>query len=224
MSARRVGARSEEVRRLWDNSRMTSRAPLLVLFAFIALCMGAAGFYLARKLDHSSIELASGTWLPTPRSVGDFILEDQSGARFTQSRLEGAPTLVFFGFTRCPDVCPTTLFKLAQLKRAAGITDLRVLFISVDPARDTPPLLARYLSSFDPSFVGLTGDAQSLARVAQRFGVAFERVELPGGDYTMDHSATLFLLDRRARIVAVFTPPFEVPRLSADLHTAAAAL
>jgi protein SCO1/2 len=203
---------------------MALRPPLLVLFALIALCMGAAGFYLAHELDGPRVVLTSGTWLPTPRSVGDFTLEDQSGASFDQARLAGAPTLVFFGFTHCPDVCPTTLFKLAELKRAAGIADLRVLFVSVDPARDTPALLARYLSSFDPSFVGVTGTPEGIGGLAQRFGVAFERVELAGGDYTMDHSATLFLLDRRGRIVAVFTPPFDVQRLSADLRKAAASL
>jgi protein SCO1/2 len=203
---------------------MAPRAVLLVLAGFTALCFGFAGFYLAQKLDHPSVELTSGTWLPTPRSVGDFSLEDQSGAAFTQARLGGAPTLVFFGFTHCPDVCPTTLFKLAQLKRAAGIRDLRVLFVSVDPERDTPTLLARYLNSFDPAFVGLTGMPAAIAGLAQRFGVAFERVELAGGDYTMDHSATLFLLDRRGRIVAVFTPPFDVQRLSADLRKAAGSL
>src|SRR5581483_9362923 len=181
MSWRRVGERTEPVRALWDNRRMPSRARFVVLFAFIALCMGAAGFYLARKLDHASVELTSGTWLPTPRSVGDFALEDQSGAPFTERRLVGAPTLVFFGFTHCPDVCPTTLFKLAQLKRSAGIPDLRVLFVSVDPARDTPALLKSYLASFDPSLIGLTGGVPGIARLAQRFGVAFERVELPGG-------------------------------------------
>ena len=201
-----------------------ARARVLVLLVFIALCMGAAGFYLARRLDHSRLELTSGTWLPAPRSVGDFTLEDQSGTPFTQSRLAGAPALVFFGFTHCPDVCPTTLFKLTQIRRAAAIQDLRVLFVSVDPARDTPPLLARYLSSFDPAFIGLTGTGDAIARLARRFGVAFERVALPAGDYTMDHSAVLFLLDRRARIVAVFTPPFDVAKLSADLRKAATAL
>jgi protein SCO1/2 len=190
----------------------------------IALCMAAAGFWVARQFEGPPVELASGTWLPRARLLGAFALTDQSGRPFTQAQLAGAPSLVFFGFTHCPDVCPTTLFKLAQVKRAAGIPNLRVLFVSVDPERDTPALLSQYLSAFDPGFVGLTGSEQAITQVAAQFGVAFARVELPGGDYTMDHSATLFLLDDKGRNVAIFTPPFDVARLAGDLHRTAAHL
>ena len=100
-------------------------------------------------------------------------------------------------------------------------TRLRVLFISVDPERDTPPLLGQYLHAFDPQFQGLTGDAKTIARLAANFGVAVNRVELPGGDYTMDHSAVVFVLDDAAHIVAIFTPPFDVAALGADLARAA---
>jgi protein SCO1 len=93
--------------------------------------------------------------------------------------------------------------------------------VSVDPQRDTPALLGTYVHAFDPEFLGLTGDPQSIARMAADFGVAVNRVELPGGDYTTDHSAVVFLLDAGARIVAVFTPPFEVSPLAADLRQAA---
>jgi protein SCO1/2 len=132
--------------------------------------------------------------------------------------LQGRPTLVFFGFTHCPDVCPTTLVTLAKVRRLAALPDLRVLFVSVDPARDTPAVLAQYVHAFDPDFVGASADAREIGRIAQKFGVAVARVDLPGGDYTMDHSAAVFLLDRRARIVAVFTPPFDVTPLAADLR------
>src|SRR5215467_8904873 len=133
----------------------------------------------------------------------------------------GAPTLVFFGFTHCPDVCPTTLLKLAQVRRHTAIAGLRVLFISVDPQRDTPPQLGQYVHAFDPQFQGLTGDPATIKRLAANFGVAMSRVELPGGDYTMDHSAVVFVLDDAARIVAIFTPPFDVAALGADLAHAA---
>ncbi|HET9329775.1 MAG TPA: SCO family protein, partial [Steroidobacteraceae bacterium] len=146
------------------------------------------------------------------------------GRAFTRADLAGTPTLVFFGFTHCPDVCPTTLVKLAQVKKSAPLATLHVLFVSVDPQRDTPPVLAQYVHAFDPSFQGLTGDPQALARVARDFGVAFSRVELPGGDYTMDHSAVVFLLDSGAHIVAIFTPPFDSAALRADLQRAAPAL
>ena len=189
-----------------------------------ALCAGLAGFWLARQLDSRAPQLASGTWLPQSKAVIDFQLIDTSGQAFTRRDLAGVPTLVFFGFTHCPDVCPTTLVKLAQVHRRAAIAGLRVLFISVDPQRDTPPLLGQYLRAFDPQFRGLTGDPRTIARLAANFGVAVNRVELPGGDYTMDHSAVVFLLDDSAHIVAIFTPPFDVAALSTDLARAAPSL
>jgi protein SCO1/2 len=169
------------------------RARSLLLVA--ALCAGLAGFWLARQLDRGAPQLASGTWLPQSKAVSEFELTDSSGRPFTRRDLAGAPTLVFFGFTHCPDVCPTTLLKLARVRRRAAIAGLRVVFISVDPRRDTPSVLGAYVHAFDPQFQGLTGDPRTIAGLAANFGVAVNRVELPGGDYTMDHSAVVFLLD-----------------------------
>jgi protein SCO1 len=194
------------------------------LLVAAAVCAGLAGFWLARQLDRRSPELASGTWLPQSKPVIDFQLTDTSGRTFTRRDLAGAPTLVFFGFTHCPDVCPTTLVKLAEVRRRAPIAGLRVLFVSVDPQRDTPPVLGSYVHGFDPQFQGLTGDPRTIALLAASFGVAMNRVELPGGDYTMDHSAVVSLLDDSAHIVAIFTPPFDVATLTADLRRAAADL
>ena len=197
----------------------TARARLTVAAA--ALCAALAGYWMAQQLDRASPRLASGTWLPRPKPVGEFRLTDTSGRDFTRRDLGGAPTLVFFGFTHCPQVCPTTLMKLAQVRKRAGLEGLRVLFVSVDPQRDTAPLLGLYLRAFDPAFLGLTGDPGPILTLAANFGVAASRVQLPGSDYTMDHSAVLFLLDARARIAAIFTPPFEAPALAADLRRAA---
>jgi protein SCO1 len=191
------------------------------LIAAAALLAALAGFWMARELDRGAPQLASGTWLPQSRRVADFTLSDIYGRPFTKADLAGAPTLVFFGFTHCPDVCPTTLLKLARVKKAAGMPGLRVLFVSIDPQRDTPQAVALYVHAFDPEFNGATGDPAAIATVAQQFGVAVSRVDLPGGDYTMDHSAVVFLLDDAARIAAIFTPPFEVAAMAADLRTAA---
>jgi protein SCO1/2 len=198
-----------------------SSNPARWLLIAAAACAGVAGFWLAHQLDRGSPQLASGTWLPHARPVGDFQLTDTTGRPFTRRDLAGAPALVFFGFTHCPDVCPTTLLKLAQIRKRVDIAGLRVLIITVDPQRDTPPVLGTYVHAFDPQFEGLTGDARVIARIAANFGVAFNRVELPGGDYTMDHSAVVFLLDDTARIAAIFTPPFDVAAISADLGRAA---
>src|SRR5580658_4189372 len=187
-----------------------------------AACAALLGFWVARQVDSSAPQLASGTWFPAARQIGAFSLTAHSGAAFGPADLMGHPTLVFFGFTHCPDVCPTTLVKLAQVKKTGALPDLRVLFVSVDPGRDTPAVLAPYVHAFDPDFIGATGDPAEIARLARKFGVAVARVDLPGGDYTMDHSAAVFLLDRRGEIVAVFTPPFEVAPLAADLRRVAA--
>jgi protein SCO1/2 len=195
--------------------------PARWLLTAAALCAAAAGFYLARQIDRGGPQLASGTWFPQAHAVGAFELEDLNGRPFTQQDLAGTPTLVFFGFTHCPDVCPTTLVKLAQIRQRAALAQLRVLFVTVDPQRDTPQALAQYVHAFDPQFEGLTGEPAAIGALAKHFGVAVNRVELPGGDYTMDHSAVVFLLNPEAQVVALFTPPFEVKSFVADLHTAA---
>lgn len=198
-----------------------SKVRIASLFAAAALSGALGGYWLAQQLDRPGPRLTSGTWLPQPQAVRDFALTDTTGRAFTRASLGGAPSLVFFGFTHCPDVCPTTLLKLAQVRKAAALPALRVLLVSVDPQRDTPTLLGTYVHAFDPQFLGLTGDEESIARMAADFGVAVNRVELPGGDYTMDHTAVVFLLDASARMVAVFTPPFEISPLAADLRQAA---
>ena len=185
-----------------------------------AAAAALAGFWLAQQLDREAPVLASGTWLPQPKPIADFELEDSDGRPFTRARLASAPTLVYFGFTHCPDICPTTLAKLAQVRRAAALPALRVLFVSIDPGRDTTEAVGRYAHAFDPAFEGVTGRPDQIAAVARNFAVAVNRVELPGGDYTMDHSAVIFLV-AAGGIVAIFTPPFEVPALVADLRRAA---
>jgi protein SCO1 len=205
---------------LWNNSLMTTRRTWWIL-SVAALCAALAGFWLARELDSSGPELASGTWLPRPKSIADFHLTDDLGRPFSLQDLRGKPSLVFFGFTRCPDVCPATLLKLAQVKKTAAIPGLRVIFVTVDPARDTPPVVGLYVHAFDPDFIGLTGDDKGIEQMARDFGVAVSKVELPGGNYTMDHSAVVFLLNTRAQVAGIFTPPFDIPRFAADLTRAA---
>jgi protein SCO1/2 len=199
---------------------MITRARIMLLAA-AAVAAAIGGFLLALQLDRGSPTLASGTWLPQAKPLADFHLLDETGRPFTRADLAGTPSLVFFGFTHCPDVCPTTLLKLAQVRKRAAVAGLRVLFVSVDPQRDTPAVLGMYVHAFDPQFHGLTGDAAAIAQVAANFGVVASRVDLPGGDYTMDHSAVVFLVNDGARIAAIFTPPFEVAAIAADLARAA---
>ena len=193
---------------------------LWILIPVAAAAAALLGFCLARQLDREAPRLASGTWLPRPKAIADFALVDAGGHPYTRADLTRAPTLVYFGFTRCPDVCPTTMAKLAAVRRQTALASLRVLFVSVDPGRDTPAAVGLYARAFDPSFQGVTGKPEEIQAVARHFAVAVNRVDLPGGDYTMDHSAVIFLVDAQG-IVAIFTPPFEVPALAADLRRAA---
>jgi protein SCO1/2 len=178
-----------------------------------------AGFFVAQRSANSVPQLTSGTWFPQPRPIEDFTLTDEASQPFTLKDLQGRPTLVFFGFTHCPDVCPTTLAKLAQIAKGAAVPGLRVLLVSVDPARDKPEQLQQYVHAFDPSFKGVTGEQAQIERIAKQFGVAIARVDLAGGEYTVDHSAAVFLLDTQGRRVAVFTPPFEIQPMAADLRS-----
>lgn len=194
------------------------------LWGVFAVCAAVAGFWVARYAGNTVPQLTSGTWLPQPRPVASFTLTDEMGQPFTPEALRGHPTLVFFGFTHCPDVCPTTLAKLAQISKAAAIPGMRVLLVSVDPQRDTPEVLKQYVHAFDPGFKGATGTQAEIDRFAREFGVAVARVDLAGGDYTVDHSAVVFLLDDQANRVALFTPPFEIGPVIADLRSVAGRL
>ena len=193
--------------------------------AAIAAAAAIAGVYVARMVSRPPVpSLESGTSLPQPRELADFSLVDTQGSPASPAALRGHPTLVFFGFTHCPDVCPTTLALLASVQKQVAVPGLKVALISVDPERDTPEQLGKYISSFGGDLIGLTGTAQEIVKTSRSFGVAASRVELPGGGYTMDHSATVFALDSAARIVAVFTPPFDAAALTRDVARLAPAL
>jgi len=167
--------------------------------------------------------LQSGTWLPEARALDMPTLVDSGGAPFTADSFAGHASLLFFGFTHCPDVCPNTLGLLAQVMQSTPAPDLTVYLVSVDPERDTPAVLRDYLAGFDPQFIGLTGDPLDIKDFARTVGTAMIKVDLPGDTYTMDHSATLYLLDDAGRLRAVFTPPFKVEGLASDLAAAVAA-
>jgi len=141
---------------------------------------------------------------------GPFHLEDQNGKPVSDQDMKGRPFLVFFGFTHCPDVCPTTLFDISQLLRQLGPDADRTgaLFITVDPERDTPAVMKDYLSNFDPHLRGLTGDQASVGAAIRAYRVYAKKVPLPGGDYTMDHTAVVYLMDKAGQFVA----PFDLKR------------
>ncbi|QQO15380.1 SCO family protein [Bradyrhizobium diazoefficiens] len=150
---------------------------------------------------------------------GPFQLTDQNGKAVTDQNLKGKPTLIFFGYTHCPDVCPTSLFEISEVLRAMGkdADKVNAVFISVDPERDTPATMKDYLSSFDPHLEGLSGDPAEIAKVITSYRVYAKKVPSKDGDYTMDHTALTYLMDRDGRFVSPFNlkrPPEEA---AADL-------
>ena len=148
---------------------------------------------------------------------GPFQLVDHNGKTVTEQSLKGKPTLIFFGFTHCPDVCPTALFEMSELLRAMGKDGDRVnaYFVSVDPERDSVAKMKDYLSSFDPRLKGLTGDPAAVEKVVTGYRVYAKKVPLKDGDYTMDHTALIYLMDREGR----FVRPFDIKRKPEDAAT-----
>ena len=137
---------------------------------------------------------------------GDFRLLGHDGAPRTRADFPGRVVVISFGFTRCPDVCPTSLAALAAAVGALGEDRKRVqgVFITVDPERDTPALLAKYVTAFEPTFLGLTGDSPATRRAARAFKVFYQKVPTSRGDYTMDHSTGYYVIDRKGRTRLMF--------------------
>ena len=177
-----------------------------VLLIFCAFLAGLA-------LSLGIIGIVSGRMSVTPGAPqaaavgGPFRLTDQDGRTMTEQDLMGRPSLVFFGFTHCPDVCPTTLFDMSEIMRALGPDADRIkpVFITVDPERDTQPVLKDYLSSFDPHLSGLTGDPAAIATVAKEYRVYYKKVPLDDGGYTMDHTAIVYLMNKSNQFVSPFS-------------------
>ena len=181
---------------------MTPRASriLLVLAAFLSGLVLFLGVIFVLG--------PGGPGTPAASAIGGpFQLVDQDGKAVSDRDLKGKPYLVFFGFTHCPDVCPTTLFEVSEVLRALGADADRAaaLFITVDPERDTPSKMKDYLSSFDAHLRGLTGDAASIAAVEKTFRVYAKKVTTGNGEYTMDHTALVYLMDKQGRFVAPFS-------------------
>ena len=150
---------------------------------------------------------------------GPFQLTDQHGKAVTDKNLKGKPTLIFFGYTHCPDVCPTSLFEISEVLRAMGkdADKVNAVFISVDPERDTPATMKDYLSSFDPHLEGLSGDPEAIANVIKSYRVYAKKVPTKDGDYTMDHTALIYLMDRDGRFVSPFNLKRTPEEAAADL-------
>lgn len=150
---------------------------------------------------------------------GPFQLTDQNGKAVTDKSLKGKPTLIFFGYTHCPDVCPTSLFEISEVLRVMGkdADKVNAIFISVDPERDTQAAMKDYLSSFDPHLQGLSGDPGETAKVITSYRVYAKKIPTKDGDYTMDHTALIYLMDSEGRFVSPFNLKRTPEEAAADL-------
>ena len=174
---------------------------------WIAVGIAAIGtIYLAMNPPSPTME--QGQDLPMQSLGGPFTLTGSDDKPFNSSQLNGKPAAIFFGFTNCPDVCPTTLARLAKLRAQLGKGDdgFSIVFITVDPERDRPEDVGRYTSLFNTPVIGLTGSPADIERVKKLYGVYSAKSPTPGGGYSVDHTATVFLLDRNGKFVATLSP------------------
>ena len=213
---------------------MFNRTTLLILMAALAAGLGlwAAQVVFGPQravvapapvegpaLDPASMKTVR--LFPQLRAVPDFVLQQSDGTALSAKELQGRWTIVFFGFTHCPDVCPTTLSELAQVqKQWAGLEPAlrpQVLFVSVDPERDTPEKTGEYAAYFHPDTLAATLPEPALQAFANSLGMVYMKVPTEAGDYTMDHSTALVLLDPRGRQAGIIRPPFVPADIAADL-------
>jgi protein SCO1 len=201
---------------------------LIVLFLSLAMLALAAGATAWRMLAASRLPSAGYMIvLPEPRQIAPVALTDQDGRAFTEDRFKGHWSLVFFGFTSCPDVCPNTLYQLQQVRQQwldenANADFPQVYLVTVDPQRDTPQKLAAYLEYFDPGFIGLTGATEQVQALAAQLGIAvFVEPHAPEAlEYTVDHGASLLLFDPLGQFYAVIPAPLDATSMARDVLAA----
>jgi protein SCO1/2 len=188
---------------------------LVVLAAFLTGLVIFLGVFL-----YATGQLGSDGAAGPSAIGGPFNLIDQNAKPVTDQDFKGKPTLVFFGYTHCPDVCPTTLFDVSEVLRALGKDGDRAgaLFVTVDPERDTAPVLKDYLSSFDPRLRAATGDQKAIDAVEKAYRVYAKKVPSDNADYTMDHTALVYLMDKQGRFVAPFSLKRRPEEAAADLR------
>jgi len=208
---------------------MTSSPPrsqsnaVLALLAFAAL---SAGLLFAVWKTEQRPDIPGLLW-PDPPVLGSFSLTDADGKAYTEDRLRGRWTFLFFGFTHCPDVCPGTLAVLKQVTgrlqdHPAFREQGQVLFVSVDPARDTPAVLGPYVRYFDPGFQAATAAEDALSGLTRQLGVIFAKVPGTGEDYAMDHSASIFIVDPQLRVLSAIGLPHDAARIAERFRAIAA--
>jgi protein SCO1/2 len=193
-----------------------------LLITVLAMLMGAWLAHLISNARHAPPSLKNGTILTPARTLPEFNLQDTQGHAVSRASLANHWSVLFFGYTSCPDVCPTTLAMLKQTY--ASLADIpassqpQFIFVSVDSKRDTAEKLQNYLQYFNPAFVGWTGTQEQLDVLTKSIGVPVIIQSLPDGGYTVDHSASLFVISPQQQLYAVISPPYQPAMLASDLR------
>jgi protein SCO1/2 len=200
-----------------------SRFRTLLVAFFVAVAVGGGAWFLVNGPGIATATPQSATIFPEPRALPEFRLVDHRGQPFGRDELEGHTSLLFFGFTHCPDICPATLQQLAVARRqlrGEGEALPEIVLISVDPARDTPEVMERYVEYFGQGVTGVTGRLEELRALAAPLGIHFENTPAANGsadDYTVSHSAAVLVIDPQARLAAIFGAPHSVEAFVNDL-------
>jgi protein SCO1/2 len=193
---------------------------LLVLILAIVASIGGALLSRALLGGQSPVATTAGTVIEPARAIPPFALLRADGGAFTPESLRGRWTVLFFGYTSCPDVCPTTLSMLTQVDKS--LVDLapqarpQFVFVSIDSKRDTPEQLHKYVSYFDPAFIAVTGQQTALESFATSLGAPVALTPQPDGGYSVDHSAALFVVNPNGAVRAIFSPPHAATTIAAD--------
>ena len=210
-----------------------SRRRLWLLAGLVVLILGLLGglsLVAARRAEpqhRSTLPMGPaspsgrGSTIVPPRTLSDFTLTSQTGEPLALSTLRSKVVLLFFGYTSCPNICPTTLFEFKETRRLLGGAsgEVAIIFISVDPDRDTLSVLARYVGAFDPTFIGLQGEPATLRRVGPEYDLVYQRRTEPGVEgYTMDHTAIAYLLDQQGLLQVVFPYGTPASALATDIR------
>ncbi|MDQ3140597.1 MAG: SCO family protein [Pseudomonadota bacterium] len=178
----------------------------IVLWSLVLVSAAALAFLLTRP--EPQLPAPSVSELPLASIGGPFTLVGGDGQPFASTKLGGQPFAIFFGFTHCPDVCPTTLARLSRLRRQSGKGDdsFAIVFVSVDPERDGPAEVGAYAKLFDTPVIGLTGSPAQVAQVKKKYAVFSAKAPQTGGDYSVDHTASVFVMDQAGKFVATIAP------------------
>lgn len=211
----------------WTKPVYTLLIGTLVLISMLALagCGGGqvAGSPAASPTAPTYQPPTAGTPIDPPRQLADFTLTNQDGKEMKLSDLRGKFILLYFGYTYCPDICPTTLADLVRVKHDLGEQASQVAFVmvSVDGERDNPEVLKQYLANFDPNFIGLMGDARTLRKLGPDYGLYFEKREVEGTSaaYFVDHSAATYLIDKEGRLRMIYGYGIPADVMSTDVRT-----